>query len=171
LHLASGKLLAIDSRFTERFSSPKKNPLGKSYFSDGKEPWRQAGLPCCQELAENLSDGHRDVAHILRHMLGLANSEKNWQMLYLWFDPGGAESKIHQEEIDEFINATTTVREKICSVKVSTPENHSACLEKMKQVNAMIYERLCSKFETLDSNYHEATEEISSRLHFHRSKK
>lgn len=72
---------------------------------------------------------------------------------------------------DEFINATTTVREKICSVKVSTPENHSACLEKMKQVNAMIYERLCSKFETLDSNYHEATEEISSRLHFHRSKK
>jgi len=148
LHLASGKLLAIDSRFTERFSSPKKNPLGKSYFSDGKEPWRQAGLPCCQELAENLSDGHRDVAHILRHMLGLANSGKNWQMLYLWFDPGGAESKIHQEEIDEFINAIKSDGEKF---------------------RAMTYQSLFDRMsEVLDTSHEKYRKYLKERYFRHR---
>ena len=67
---------------------------------------------------------------------------------------------------EEFTSATSVVREKFCSDKESKFGSYSACLEQMKLLNEKIYEQLCLKFESMDSNYREAIEEISSRHHF-----
>ncbi len=81
-------------------------------------------------------------------MLGLANSEKNWQMLYLWFDPGGAESKIHQEEIDEFINAIKSDGEKF---------------------RAMTYQSLFDRMsEVLDTSHEKYRKYLKERYFRHR---
>jgi len=102
-------LLAIESKFTEPFSgSNNKNYLKQAYFSGGKKRWSELGLSGCQKLAKELGQEHcyehLDAAQLLKHMLGLANCEKDWTLLYLWFNPGGPEAECHREEIEQFID-------------------------------------------------------------------
>jgi len=102
-------ILAIESKFTEPFSgSNNKNHLKQAYFSGGKKRWSELGLSGCQKLAKELGQEHcyehLDAAQLLKHMLGLANCEKDWTLLYLWFNPGGPEAECHREEIEQFID-------------------------------------------------------------------
>lgn len=105
-------LLAIESKFTEPFSGSKnKKYLKDEYFSCGKKRWSEFGLSGCQKLAEGLGQEHcykhLDAAQLLKHMLGLANCGKNWELLYLWFNPGGPEAECHEDEIEQFIRAVS----------------------------------------------------------------
>lgn len=101
-------LLAIESKFTEPFSGSKnKKYLKDEYFSGCKKRWSKLGLSDCQKLAADLRQEHcykyLDAAQLLKHMLGLANCGKNWELLYLWFNPGGPEAECHEDEIQQFI--------------------------------------------------------------------
>lgn len=120
--LSDQTIFAIESKFIEPFDGSKnKKVVGASYFSDGREGnngrWSQLGLPRCQKLAECLREKHcykyLDVAQLLKHILGIANSRgtgdpmcyENWTLLYLWFNPGGPEADRHEDEIERFAKA------------------------------------------------------------------
>lgn len=108
LHGANGTLFAIESKFTEPCKrSTKKSYLKPKYFSAKGPHWGKAGLPACQCLAESLRDGDVvfelfDAAQILKHMLGLALKGEPWRLFNLWYNPGGTDTKCHQEEIRDF---------------------------------------------------------------------
>lgn len=103
-------LFAIECKYSEPFYSGKrKDFLKEKYFPRGQKLWDENGLHRCQSVAQrlherNLRYHHLDAAQLLKHMLGLANCEKNWILLYLWFNPGGPEAGCHEEEIKRFID-------------------------------------------------------------------
>jgi len=103
-------VFAIECKFSEPFYGDKKKDLLKEkYFFQGKKLWDNNGIHRCQSVAQrlherNLCYHHLDAAQLLKHMLGLANCEKDWTLLYLWFNPGGPEADCHREEIEQFID-------------------------------------------------------------------
>ena len=105
-------LLAIESKFTEPYGSPKKGPLLKEKYFPPDSPglWTRRGLPRCQRLADRLHNGgatfrRLDAAQLLKHMLGLATNDENVCLLYLWYEYSGAEATEHRREIQDFGNA------------------------------------------------------------------
>ena len=79
LHFESGPVVAIESKFGEwlvRRASSRAD-LKPKYFAGGSAIWLDAGLPRCQQLAEDLRAGrerfkHLHAAQLLKHALGLA---------------------------------------------------------------------------------------------------
>ncbi len=121
LFLAGDALVAIESKFTEPFGGGGKKSIQEKYFANGKKRWSQAGLPHCQKLAENLPHERYkslDAAQLLKHMLGLANDEhkRQWELWYLWFNPGGPAGEEHQKEIERFIDAVNGDGEKVRAI-------------------------------------------------------
>jgi len=106
-------VFAIECKYSEPFYSGKrKDFLKEKYFPKGQKLWDKNGLPHCQAVAQklhkrNLCYHHLDTAQLLKHMLGLANCEKDWTLLYLWFNPGGPEAECHEDEIEQFIHAVS----------------------------------------------------------------
>lgn len=109
LQLGDGSVVAIESKFLEPYTpSSGKNRVQEKYFSESKRRWSTVGLDGCQGLADQVHTGelkfkYLDVAQLLKHMLGLANSNlagpKRWSLLYLWFDPEGDAAEQHESEI------------------------------------------------------------------------
>ena len=110
LTLADGRLVALESKFTEWMSprSRTKRPFSRSYFPAGRELWGEVGLQRCQRLACDLRNGdwsawYLDAPQLLKHALGLAcNGERSFELWYLYFDAPGSVSDAHAEEIDGF---------------------------------------------------------------------
>jgi hypothetical protein len=79
LRFESGRAVAIESKFGEWLARRSSNrmDLKPKYFPGGKAIWSDAGLPRCQELADDLRLGlerfkHLHAAQLLKHALGLA---------------------------------------------------------------------------------------------------
>ncbi len=95
--LYAGKMpLAIESKFTEPYSKSKlKTFLKPKYFDKDRTLWATAGLPGCQSIADALRVERHDfkvldVAHLLKHMLALANNfGRHWSLCCLWFEVPG----------------------------------------------------------------------------------
>lgn len=110
LELDGGRVLAVESKFSESYGGARrKEPFRPSYFKDGRRLWADRGLEGCQVLAEGLRDGRIrfalvDAPQLLKHLLGLAHSvDRPWELVYLWFDPGGRVGRAHRAEADAFI--------------------------------------------------------------------
>jgi hypothetical protein len=81
LRCGLGRVVAIESKFGEWLVRRASNraDLKPKYFPAGRALWREAGLPACQVLAEDLRDGrerfkHLHAAQLLKHALGLARA-------------------------------------------------------------------------------------------------
>jgi hypothetical protein len=81
LRCKSGRLVAIESKFGEWLVRRASNraDLKPKYFAGGSAIWSEAGLPRCQQLAEDLRAGrerfkHLHAAQLLKHALGLARA-------------------------------------------------------------------------------------------------
>jgi hypothetical protein len=105
-------VLAIESKFTEPYGSPKKGQRFKEKYFPPDPPgvWVRRGLQRCQSLADRLQSGgtvfwRLDAAQLLKHMLGLACQDKDVRLLYLWYEHPGAEAAEHRQEIEQFGNA------------------------------------------------------------------
>jgi broad specificity phosphatase PhoE len=79
----------------------------KSYFEgiqDGK--FLSKGLKNCEikESIDNLrKTKHLDASQLIKHILGLkSNYDKNFTLLYLWYDVPGTEGYEHRQEIEAF---------------------------------------------------------------------
>jgi hypothetical protein len=108
LKCGDGALFAIESKFTEPYTSSRsKTYLKSKYFRDGLGRWTEAGLPACQRIAEDLRSGHHcyrtlDVAQLLKHMLALAVSGHRWGLCCLWFEIPGTVADQHRKELKDF---------------------------------------------------------------------
>lgn len=112
LELASGSVIAIESKFSE-WLTPKPNNaevFKPKYFPSDTKFWKQNGLPESQALAEKIYNGTEvfkflDVPQLLKHALGLATQLDNrFSLHYLYYDWTGSESEPHRTEINDFAN-------------------------------------------------------------------
>jgi hypothetical protein len=110
LKLASGHVIAIESKFTEWMSvyRPKLDAFNEKYTSPGQTLWTDAGLKECQRLANEIAIGeqkfrHLDALQLLKHGLGLATQlPGQFTLHYLYFDWPCEASKKHAAEIEMF---------------------------------------------------------------------
>ena len=108
LYEPDGEIFAIESKFTEPYSTSKlKCYLKQKYFLDGRCLWTEVGLPGCQAVADDLRNGTLnfellDVAQLLKHMLGLGRTGSRWRLCCLWYRIDGRIGQRHQEELEQF---------------------------------------------------------------------
>ena len=123
LRFQSGRVVAIESKFGEWLVRRASNrmDLKPKYFADGKAIWRDAGLPRCQQLAEDLRAGrerfkHLHAAQLLKHALGLTRdararehvagdggaAQATHELRYLYYAWPGGPADAHRAEIGRF---------------------------------------------------------------------
>lgn len=108
LELRSGRVVAIESKFTEWLTAKRASraPFKQKYFDGGIELWARQHLPRCQRLAAALMDGSErfrflDVPQLLKHALGLATQRPGkFALHYLYFDVESPAGQAHRSEID-----------------------------------------------------------------------
>jgi hypothetical protein len=107
-----GSITGVESKFTEAYSPSKsRNQFKDKYFPGESSLWGQLrGLPSAQALAERLharqlTFTYLEAGQLLKHSLGLAATGTNWNLIYLWYDPGGEEAKAHAGEVATFIDS------------------------------------------------------------------
>jgi hypothetical protein len=111
LFRSDGRCVAVESKLSEWLvPRPRRVRAFKDkYFAQGKPVWAAAGLPHCQELAEELQDGRErftylNAAQLLKHALGLANNGLSTSALvYLYYDRPGKEAAAHRAELDRVL--------------------------------------------------------------------
>ncbi|HUQ51900.1 MAG TPA: hypothetical protein VM692_06735, partial [Gammaproteobacteria bacterium] len=117
LELGGGRYVAIESKYAEWLV---RRPRNKRVFKDkyfpagaGQGVWSAAGLPRCQELAEDLQAGRQrpkylHAPQLLKHALGLAHSgRRNSVLVYLYFDWPVREAETHRAEIERVVARLT----------------------------------------------------------------
>lgn len=110
LRCASGRVVAIESKFGEWLvrRASNKNDLKPKYFPAGRAHWRDAGLPQCQALAEDLRAGrerfkHLHAAQLLKHALGLARAARGaHELRYLYYEWPRGPAAAHRAELERF---------------------------------------------------------------------
>jgi hypothetical protein len=111
LELADGSLWAVESKFTEWFGHPGREPLSRQYFPAGKKVWAEAGLAGAQAAAQRHLEAPQfdrlDAPQLLKHLLGLALQKgrarkKPWHLQLAWFREPGACAREMDEEIARF---------------------------------------------------------------------
>jgi len=116
IELESGTLVAIECKFSE-WLVPKRQRgqvFHDRYFPPGWGAWREAGLPDCQALADDLQSGREyfrylDARQLLKHALGLkATQAENFALVYLHFDWPGSMGDLHRAEIERLAVRTGT---------------------------------------------------------------
>ena len=110
LELASGNVVAIESKFTEWLTPrpPRQGGFKPKYFCAAARHWAECALPRCQSLAEDLQARkerfkHLHAAQLLKHALGLARQQRAVSLYYLYYDVAGPESRAHRAEIARFL--------------------------------------------------------------------
>jgi hypothetical protein len=116
LELESGDLVAIECKFSE-WLKPRRQRAGlfhDRYFPPGRAVWREAGLPACQALADDLQSGREyfrylDARQLLKHALGLhALRAERRSLIYLYFEWPGCLGELHRAEIARLAGRTGT---------------------------------------------------------------
>lgn len=114
IELASGGLVAVECKFSE-WLVPKRRCGGvfhERYFPPGPGIWRQAGLPACQALADELQSGseyfrYLEADQLLKHALGLkAAGTRSRALIYLYFEWPGRIGLAHRQELQRFADRT-----------------------------------------------------------------
>lgn len=76
------------------------------YFAAGSAKWTSKGLVGAQKAASELKEGRGyndlDAAQLLKHMLGVAGSRKDWRLLRLWYAPTSHVEAEMAEEARQF---------------------------------------------------------------------
>lgn len=105
----SGRITALECKFTEPFSSRRKSPAFKpKYFPDGVPVWQQYGLSRLAVLADRMQRGkasysYLDAAQLMKHALGLQVQTHGQFMLVYIYMGGTTEGDVrHAEEIADF---------------------------------------------------------------------
>ncbi len=99
-------LVAIESKFLETYGVGK-GAFRESYFPRGRRLWAERGLAGAQRVAEALFGGEArfaflDAAQLLKHMLGVACSGREWALLCAWFRAEGEAGDRHARELAAF---------------------------------------------------------------------
>lgn len=110
LTTASGRRIAIESKFLESYRNPAKHAvLSEKYFPSGRGVWSAARLPRAQALVNDKSIrwNYLDASQLLKHLLGLRcdTSPGEVELLYLWYDTGLGDAIAHRMEISRFAEA------------------------------------------------------------------
>ena len=97
---------AIESKFTEPYSSRKHSGIKQKYIDN---PFFWNGLPNLYELAKEIcpSDNkfqYLDAPQLMKHILGLKkkHNKVGFRLLYLWYDVVGEKGYEHRKEIEQF---------------------------------------------------------------------
>ena len=100
-------IYAIESKFTEPYSSGKPKGISKKYI-DNVSFWN--GLSNLYELAKEICPDNNkfhylDAAQLIKHILGLKNNhnKSNFRLLYLWYDVIGQDGAEHRKELEQFV--------------------------------------------------------------------
>jgi hypothetical protein len=108
LQPASGPTLAIESKFLEPYTGQgQKSGFKGKYFESESGLWNDLGYPSCQKLAKSLFEGDYSSTwlhgeQLLKHILGLSRTGRDWVLLYLWYEIPGETILQHAEDIAEF---------------------------------------------------------------------
>ena len=113
LELASGDVVAIESKYSEWLSpkSKSKTPFKTKYFPNEFGLWEAQRLPRSQELSVAIKNGealfrYLDAPQLLKHALGLATRlDDRFSLYYIYYDWPGKESELHREELIHFTDA------------------------------------------------------------------
>lgn len=102
LPLADGGLVAIESKFTEWIGTSGRKPLREAYLPEDTKRWKEVGLAGAQQVAETFLEepgfARLDVPQLLKHMLGLANQPKPWNLKLIWYrEPSAAADEMDKE--------------------------------------------------------------------------
>ncbi len=99
-------IFAIESKFTEPYSSRKHSGLKQKYVEDIAF-WN--GLANLYELAKEITPDNNkfqylDAAQLIKHILGLKKNQNKsgFRLLYLWYDTMGKDGIEHRKEIEQF---------------------------------------------------------------------
>lgn len=152
LELASGSVLAIESKFCEPFSSRVKKPVQDKYFPAGRRMWSGVGLDGVQRAAQDArtaASGYTllDAPQLLKHMLGLGTQTREWHLALLWYSPSSEVEIEMRNESDRF--------RKSLGVDAS-------------RFNAMTYQALWAKLSTALSPAHREYSEYLQSRYFER---
>ena len=100
------KAFAIESKFTEAYSSRQHGGLDPKYFRNDAV-WEK--LSATKSIARKISpdDGHFEHLHasqLIKHILGLNRNygHSRYRLLYLWYDALGEPGFKHRREVEEF---------------------------------------------------------------------
>jgi len=100
----------IESKFTEPYQPHStEGTFTKSYFPDSGELWEKYGLTRCEALARRINANQEqfsrlNVPQLLKHILGIVNtSQKDFTLLYLWYDYPSSEAAEHRAEVETFM--------------------------------------------------------------------
>ena len=108
LQPASGPILAIESKFLEPYTGQgQRSGFKGKYFTSESGLWNDLGYPNCQKLAKSLFEGDYSSTwlhgeQLLKHILGLSRTGRDWILLYLWYEIPGEAIVQHAEDIGEF---------------------------------------------------------------------
>lgn len=100
------KLFAVECKFSEAYGGRAHVGL-KSKYLDDKDLW--TNLSSLNELGretnlDNKRYSYLDAAQLIKHILGLKNKYKNkeFKLLYLWYDVLGNQGTKHRAEVEDF---------------------------------------------------------------------
>jgi hypothetical protein len=110
LRLTCGRVVAIESKFTEALAPRPRNRAAfkAKYFPPGRAMWTSMGLASCQALADDIQQGRvrfkfLHAAQLLKQALALCSAcSRNFLLYYLYYDWPGRESLAHRAEIERF---------------------------------------------------------------------
>ena len=110
LRLASGAVVAIESKFTEWLVPRPRNKamLKAKYFPDDRPLWTSRSLPACQSLAQDIQQRRErfkflHAAQLLKHALGLGTQlAGEFAIYYVYYDVPGTASAQHAAEVERF---------------------------------------------------------------------
>lgn len=107
-HYNDNFVVAIESKFTEPYSTREKTDHVQDSYLNQLELWEQ--LPNTFELAKTLVEkntifDHLHASQLIKHLLGLMNycsrKKNKFRLIYLWYDAFGEEGAKHRKEIDQ----------------------------------------------------------------------
>jgi len=148
LYLPDGEIFAIESKFTEPYSTSElKCYLKPKYFLDCRSLWTKVGLQGCQAVADDLRKKkvrfeYLDVAQLLKHMLGLARRASTWRLCCLWYQIDGVVGEQHANELAEFSRRlgqdtrrfiSLTYQELFARITVAIPPEHDAWVSYLRK--------------------------------------
>ena len=110
LKLSSGRVVAIESKFTEAQTPRPRNRAAfkAKYFPLGRSIWAEIGLSSCQALADDIQQGRArfkflHAAQLLKQALALRLARgADFLLYYLYYDSPGRESTAHRADIERF---------------------------------------------------------------------
>jgi len=97
-------IFAIESKFTEPYSGHGHSGIQAKYIRNNSF-WQKN--PNLKQLALSINPDDKKfkylhAAQLIKHILGLQNTKKEFRLLYLWYNVLGIEGAAHQKEIEQF---------------------------------------------------------------------